>query len=629
MMVFPLPNAVLDVLLSCNVAFALCLLISSVYLLEPAKFTSLPTVLLLATLFRLGLNISTTRQVLTHGDAPEIVKAFGSFVVGGNLVVGAVIFAIVTLVQFLVIAKGAERVAEVAARFTLDAMPGKQMSIDADVRAGMISVAEAKDRRHGLQSESKLYGALDGAMKFVKGDAIAGLVITVVNILAGFIIGVTQHSMSFAEAARTYTLFTIGDGLVSQIPALLVAVAAGVAVTRVEDRDQAFVGRELLTQLGREPQALFTTALVMLMLAAVPGLPTLPFGLGGMGVMFLAWRGQKVVREREQQGESSFKPKVFSPIVVRVTPAVAQQLHKTGRIPQAIQELRSNIFSDWGVLVPELNFDLVEQNTEAICEIQIHGVTRAQLGEGETLEQRLAEVIAQNLTQFVDDTCTRTLLELHQPQVEDLINSLVPQAITVTGLTTLLRQLIRESVSIREMRTILQAVAEFHLAKSEGIFVPRLPSSRGSSLFRELRALGGANPPPAELREILGEVRLALSRTICQSLSGRDGKVQVWILAPATDHLLAQGTFAGTPLDPAVADSVLEQARRIADSEVRRGVVIVTSKYARLTCSELLMSELRDVRVVAADELTEDVQLEILGYLGGMEGEEMDGELAA
>ena len=226
MMIFPLPVLLLDFLLVCNITLSLSLLLGSVYLLEPERFTSLPTVLLLATLFRLGLNISTTRQVLGEGTAPDVVAAFGRVVISGNLVVGIVIFLIVALVQFLVIAKGAERVAEVAARFTLDAMPGKQMAIDADIRAGILSLSEARDRRKDLQRGSRLYGALDGAMKFVKGDAIAGLIITGINMVGGFFVGIVQRGLDVFTAAHRYTIFTICDGLVSQLPALLTAVAA-------------------------------------------------------------------------------------------------------------------------------------------------------------------------------------------------------------------------------------------------------------------------------------------------------------------------------------------------------------------------------------------------------------------
>ena len=288
MMIFPLPSFALDVLLMCNIAFALALLISTLYLEAPERFTALPTILLLATIFRLGLNISTTRELLSTGEAPDVVAAFGSYVVRGNLVVGVVVFAIVTLIQFIVIAKGAERVAEVAARFTLDAMPGKQMSIDADVRAGVLSMADARERRAALHQESKLFGALDGAMKFVKGDAIAGLLITLINITAGLTIGVLQLDLSLPEAFERFVIFTIGDGLTSQIPALFVAVAAGIAVTRVgSSNERSFVGREMLAQLGREPQAMVTTGGVLSVLSLVPGLPMLPF----LGMAIFLWIG--------------------------------------------------------------------------------------------------------------------------------------------------------------------------------------------------------------------------------------------------------------------------------------------------------------------------------------------------
>jgi len=277
MMILPLPGILLDLMLTGNITFAVLLLVSVVYLSRPESFTSLPTILLLATLVRLALNISTTRYILSTGDAPGVISAFSGFVVQGNLVVGVVIFLIITVVQFIVIAKGSERVAEVSARFSLDALPGKQMAIDADLRSGIISPAEAGLKRSELQTESRLYGSLDGAMRFIKGDAVAGLLITTVNILAGILVGVSAHNLGVLEAAGRFAFYSIGDGLVSQIPALLISVAAGIAVTRVSSQSRSFVGREMLAQLTREPQAVIITAMMLALIGLVPGMPKLSF----------------------------------------------------------------------------------------------------------------------------------------------------------------------------------------------------------------------------------------------------------------------------------------------------------------------------------------------------------------
>ncbi len=277
MMILPLPTTIIDVLIGTNITLSSVLLMVAIYLPSPLAFSSFPSVLLVGTLFRLGISIATTRLILLNGDAGHIIATFGNFVVGGNLVVGLVVFLILTIVQFIVVTKGAERVAEVAARFSLDAMPGKQMSIDADVRAGTIDKDEARRRRGLVEKESQLYGAMDGAMKFVKGDAIAGLIIVAVNLLGGLAIGVMQHGMSAAEAGTTYSILSIGDGLISQIPALLTAISAGIIVTRVPEEQRSNVGKDIGRQVMAHPRALLISAAVALFMGLIPGMPTLVF----------------------------------------------------------------------------------------------------------------------------------------------------------------------------------------------------------------------------------------------------------------------------------------------------------------------------------------------------------------
>ncbi|MFC4275292.1 type III secretion system export apparatus subunit SctV [Achromobacter aloeverae] len=277
MMILPLPTTLVDVLIGTNITLTCVLLMVAIYLPSPLAFSSFPSVLLVGTLFRLGISIATTRLILLDGDAGHIIETFGNFVVGGNLVVGLVVFLILTVVQFIVVTKGAERVAEVAARFSLDAMPGKQMSIDADVRAGTIDKDEARRRRRQVEKESQLYGAMDGAMKFVKGDAIAGLIIVAVNLLGGLAIGVLQHGMSAADAGATYSILSIGDGLISQIPALLTAISAGIIVTRVPDEQRSNVGKDIGKQVMAHPRALLISASVALFMALIPGMPVVVF----------------------------------------------------------------------------------------------------------------------------------------------------------------------------------------------------------------------------------------------------------------------------------------------------------------------------------------------------------------
>ena len=272
LMIVPLPTPVMDTFIGLNLALSFLMLMMSMYVKTPLQFSVFPTMLLFTTLFRVGLNIATTRLILLQADAGEIIYTFGEFAVGGNFVVGAVVFLILTIVQFLVVAKGAERVAEVGARFTLDAMPGKQMSIDADLRAGVINMEEAQKRRADVQMESKMYGAMDGAMKFVKGDSIAGMVVTVVNIIGGTIIGITQRDLGAGEALQIYGILTIGDGLVSQIPSLLVAISAGILITRSGDTNDD-VGAQVGKQFFDQPRAMQMAGGLIFLLALIPGFP--------------------------------------------------------------------------------------------------------------------------------------------------------------------------------------------------------------------------------------------------------------------------------------------------------------------------------------------------------------------
>ncbi|WBU57196.1 type III secretion system export apparatus subunit SctV [Paracoccus sediminicola] len=277
MIVLPLPTWLIDLAIGFNLSLSVLILIVAVYLRNPVSLSTLPAILLFATLFRLAIGISTTRMILLQADAGRIVETFGEFVLGGSLVVGIVVFLIITIVQFIVITKGSERVAEVSARFSLDALPGRQMSIDSDMRAGEIDMAEARRRREALQMESEFYGAMDGAMKFVKGDAIAGLIIIAVNILGGLGVGVGQNGMSFPDALQLYSVLTVGDGMVSQIPALIIAISSGIVITRITHEGSSDLGRDIAAQIGGSARPLYVAAVVLLGFAAIPGFPTLTF----------------------------------------------------------------------------------------------------------------------------------------------------------------------------------------------------------------------------------------------------------------------------------------------------------------------------------------------------------------
>src|SRR3954453_7307384 len=290
MMIVPLPTALLSLLITLNIAGALAIIVSTMYVKRALDFASFPSLLLLTTLFRLAINVSVTRLVLVHGEAGSVIKAFGTFVVGGNLVVGLVVFMILVVIQFVVITNGAGRVAEVAARFTLDAMPGKQMAIDADLNAGQITEDEARKRRGEIAREADFYGAMDGASKFVKGDAMAGVIIVSINLLGGIVVGVLQHHMSFSNAIHTFSLLTVGDGLAAQIPALLISTATGILVTR--SATSSDLGTEITTQIFGQPRVPMVAGGVILAMGLVPGLPKLPFFLVG-GMLVFVGRAMK------------------------------------------------------------------------------------------------------------------------------------------------------------------------------------------------------------------------------------------------------------------------------------------------------------------------------------------------
>ena len=308
-MILPLPTPLIDLLIALNIGASVMVLMVAMYLDRPTKFSTLPAVILISTLFRLATEVAVTRVVLVEADAGEIVRAFGDFVVSGNVVVGLVTFLIITVVQFIVITKGSERVAEVAARFTLDALPGKQMSIDSDLRGGDITKDEARRQRRLLGQESQLFGAMDGAMKFVKGDAITGLVVVVINLLGGIAVGCVQHGMAIGQAVQTYSLLTVGDGLVAQIPALLISFAAGTVVTRVATDEPRDLGTEILGQMANEPRALLVAAAVLALLAVVPGFPTLVFlmlagAAAGSAALLMRRRAANIEAAREGTGQA-------------------------------------------------------------------------------------------------------------------------------------------------------------------------------------------------------------------------------------------------------------------------------------------------------------------------------------
>ena len=419
MMVLPLPTFLLDILLAANISLSLLILLITMNVSEPLDIAVFPSLLLITTLFRLSLNVSSTRLILLTGDPGKIITAFGNFVVGGNYIVGLVIFLILVVIQFMVITKGAERVAEVAARFTLDAMPGKQMSIDADLNAGLITEAEARYRRSQIEREADFYGSMDGASKFVKGDAIAGIIITIINLLGGFAIGMGQKGLDLSEALTRYTLLSVGDGLVSQIPALLISTATGIIVTRAASENN--LGSDLTAQLFSDPKVLATAAAVIALIGFVPGLPTLPFLLlaAFSGVLAYVLHNAKlsqVIKEEvileQQELEDARKPESLMSLLqvdqieleigYSLIPLVDEA--QGGDMLDRISMIRRQCALELGLLVPVIRIRDNLQLEPSAYVVKIKGI---QVGYGELLVNHYLAMDAGGVTESVPGIPTK------------------------------------------------------------------------------------------------------------------------------------------------------------------------------------------------------------------------------
>lgn len=611
LMVLRLPAGLIDALVAVNVAAGLGLLLVAIYIPRPTAFNSFPSVLLMTTLFRLALSIATTRLILLDGDAGHIINAFGNFVAGGNLVVGLVVFVIITVVQFIVIAKGAERIAEVAARFTLDAMPGKQLSIDSDLRSGLIDQHEARRRRDQLEEESQLNGALDGAMKFVKGDAIAGIVIVIVNLVAGLAVGVAQRGMGFGEAAQLYSILTVGDGMVAQIPALLSAMAAGLVVTRASnDGDDRHLGEAIGRQLIGQPKALMVTGCLALMLATVPGFPTLIFlGLGALllitahcsapqGLVGLIRGSGSSPSDADEPAESmGVAARFSSPLVVQVAPRLAplaESLTGRAQIAAVIEALSVEL----GVPMPDPDVRPHGALAEARYRVLIFDVCVAEgeLAGEETapLTQTLEAVLRRHAARFLGLQEVSDLVDAAADRYPALVKDLM-RVVAAQTLARVLRSLVNEGVPIRNLRDILEAVAEW----------------------------GEREKDAGALTEF---ARIGLSDYLTRAHLSAEGVVQAIVLHPALEqHLRSalQQTPAGMRLSvtPDVAQEIRDNLRTLletlasAGGDALRDVVLLTSVDIRRHVRELIRHDYDTLPVLSLQELRMPVDIVPLAQL--------------
>ncbi len=600
MMILPLPTPLLDVLIAANLSLSVAVLLVVLYAKDALSIATFPTLLLLTTLYRLALNVSSTRLILLQGDAGEVIRAFGNFVVRGNYVVGAVVFLILTLIQFIVIAKGSERVAEVGARFVLDAMPGKQMAIDAELRAGSIDGQEARKRRRALSRESQFYGAMDGAMKFVKGDVIASLIITIINVAGGLAIGVGQRGMAPVEALKRYGLLTIGDGLVSQIPALVLSTAAGVLVTRTASEDpDTPLGQELATHLFGAPKALRVASAFVAALAIVPGLPALPF-LVMAGLLFVASRPRKPkampVADSTRPVETGAFVPMLTPLTFEVSPDLIPHLEAKGtrEAPGGLDRINALpgwLFHALGVPLSPPKVRAVAGLSEATCVISMHEVPAQvvhvpagdeALGSVITAAETLLMARAHELLGLSETQRLLDELELHAPAT---VRNVVPKPLPLATLADVLRRLVEERVSVRDLRAILEGLA----------------------------AVAATEKDPLALAEL---ARAQLRRPISFNLTAGASVLSVITVDPIIEDTVRKaitrtpaGSFLSLP--PAPARDVIASLKRAAAEAGANGHVpiVLTQPDIRRFLRKLIETDVPAATVVSFAELLPELTL--------------------
>jgi flagellar biosynthesis protein FlhA len=665
MMILPLPAFVLDLLFTFNIVMSIMILLVSMFTKNTLEFSAFPTVLLFSTLLRLALNVASTRVILMHGHtgadaAGHVVEAFGHFLVGGNFAIGIIVFIILIIINFMVITKGAGRIAEVGARFTLDGMPGKQMAIDADLNAGLIGEDEAKRRRKEVTQEADFYGSMDGASKFVRGDAIAGLLIMAINVIGGLVIGVVQHDMSAAMAGETYTLLTIGDGLVAQIPGLVISTAAGVVVTRVVNEQN--VGDQMVDQLFSSPQVLVLAAGVIGLLGLIPGMPNFVFLLFTALLLGLAWwqrgrdttgRTSGATRPGAQDenvmdnsipaasdatwSDVQIEDELGLEVGYRLIPLVDQA--QQGQLLTRVRGIRKKFAQTMGFLPPAVhirdNLDLPPTRYR----ILLKGV---EIGQGDIQPDRLMAIdpgcaegdlpgvacteptfglpalwidevqreTAQNLGYTVVDpssvvathlnhmiaTHTEELFGRHEAQQlldqltkhsPKLVEDLIPEIISLTLLHKVLQNLLAERVSIRDMRTIIDTLAEFASSTSD----------------------------PDELTS---RVRIRLSRAITQQWFPGEGDIQVIGLDLALEQLLVQATQSGSAIEPGIAENLMKQTEQALLHQESLGAppVLLVNPSLRLMLSRYLRRQFPQLGVISSQELNTQRNVRMTWIIG-------------
>ncbi|WP_421235326.1 flagellar biosynthesis protein FlhA [Aeromonas enteropelogenes] len=666
MVVLPIPPLMLDILFSFNIALSIVVLLVAVYTRRPLEFAAFPTVLLVATLLRLALNVASTRVVLLEGHngsaaAGHVIEAFGNVVIGGNYAVGIIVFLILMIINFVVVTKGAGRISEVSARFTLDAMPGKQMAIDADLNAGLINQEEAKKRRQEVTQEADFYGSMDGASKFVKGDAIAGIMILFINILGGFIIGMAQHNLTFGESAEIYTLLAIGDGLVAQIPSLLLSIAAAIIVTR-QNTDQD-MGTAVLGQLFDNPKALIISAAILLMMGLVPGMPHFAFlSLGGLAALGAWWllRREKLAAAKVAKGE--------------LMPATAEQPHEQkelswddvmpvdiiglevgyqliplvdrnqgGELLNRIKGVRKKLSQELGFLVPAVhirdNLDLAPNQYR----ITLMGVST---GEANVYYDKEMAINPGQVFGQVQGIATRDpafgleAVWVAKEQVSHAQTLGYTVVDTATVVATHLSQILANHAALLlghdEVQQLLDMIGKHQSKLVEGL-VPEVISM--GNLVKVLQNLLNEGVPIRDMRTILQTLveyaprspdpevltaacRIALRRLIVQEIAGPDPELPVITLAPELERILHQSLQAGggdgAGIEPGLAERMQRSLVEATQRQELEGqpAVLLTSGILRNTLAKFVKNAIPGLRVLSYQEVPDDKQIRIVSAVG-------------
>ncbi|MBO5948849.1 flagellar biosynthesis protein FlhA [bacterium] len=667
MMVLPLPPALLDILLTLNISLSIIILLVALFTKEPLDYSSFPVILLITTIFRLGLNVSSTRLILLHGEAGEVIRSFGEFVVGGNYVVGFVIFAILVLINFMVITGGAGRVAEVSARFTLDSMPGKQLSIDQDLNAGLINDKEAKIRRRKLERESNFYGTMDGASKFVKGDATAGIIITIINIFGGLIIGMWQMHMDFFTAASTYTILTVGDGLVSQLPALLISFATGLIVSRASGQDNS-LGEDIKKEMFSNPMIMGVVSVLLFSLGLVPGMPTLPFFVVAIAAGYYAyWKKKdnarveaiKIAQEEEQKKQENLgkkkkkatKESVMELLAVetieievgyRLVPLL--DVEQGGDLLERISQIRRQTALELGIVLPSIrvrdNLQLPPNNYQ----IKLKGVP---IESGEVYPERtlaMNTLGGENDPNIVGIQTQEPVFKLPAIWIEEKDREYAetmgytvvsPSAVIATHLTEIIKKNASEILSRADVQQLIdnlkkevneeyvnELMKELNLGivqqVCQNLLLERVSVRDLRTILEVLSLQIKVSNSPDYLTE---QVRQALARSICKQNLSDSGDLLAVTLAPEVENTIAQGISPdgrSISVDPGFSKKLfdnlnfeLEKAMKSTGNQP----VILCSSLIRLHFRRLLEATYPQISVISYTEIASNVKVKSIGVV--------------